>query len=567
MKRCVLILCLLLSLILSGCSQNGSAKGTSNNDTLVGSDPSISLPTDGAAYSVTLTDEDKQTEVEGNVVTITLNGSQASIDGKGAAVEDGILRITEEGTYILSGSFSGQVCIDAGKKDIIHLILNGVSLKCDHGAAIYGVQSKKIILTLASGTENTVSDASVYTYESADEDEPNAAIFSHDDLTFNGTGTLILSGNYEDGIRTKDSLCILSGTYQITTKKDAIQGKDSVYITGGTFLIDSGNDAIKASNDKETDKGFVIIDGGDYTITCKDDAFHAETAMIINDGRILINDCYEGIEGLTVTITGGSIRLNARDDGINAAGGSDGTDNFFHGGRMGGNPDANIYITGGTILIFADGDGIDSNGSFYMTGGEVYVEGPQSSGDGALDYEYEAVITGGSILAIGASGMAENFTDSSTQCSLLVNLSAWQSENTTITLSDNGKEIFSYTPQRGYNSVVLSLPELTVGSTYTLICGDTETQITFSSIIYSEGGFGGFPGGGGGFPGGGFPGGGGGFNGGGGPNGNGGPKGPGGSDDDRRDSRGDFGGDGDMPEMPEGGFGGDIPTPPAGGPL
>lgn len=422
--------------------------------------------------------------LEGDTVS-TSDGS--SLPG-GVTFSDGILTIRSAGDYVLSGSLNGQVLVDASSNDTVHLFLNGVSIQCSDSAAIYGSQSDRIIISLIEGTINTLSDGSSYTYASADETEPNAALFSKDDLIFNGDGTLIITGNYADGIRSKDDLSVYSGTYEITAVSDALQGKDSLEIYSGSYTLTAGKDAVKASNDTESDKGYLNIYGGSFYVTAGDDAFHAETSLMIEDGIIEIADSYEGLEGLTVTINGGDIRLYAADDGINAAGGSDSNESFFGGGQMGGNSSASITINGGSIYVNAEGDGIDSNGTITVNGGTLYVDGPTNSGNGALDNELGAVVNGGMIVAVGASGMATGFDSSSSQASILYNLSQWMEAGSAIVLTDSsGQELLSYTPEKSYSSVVLSCAGLVSGETYTLSCGGEAYPIELSGTVYTNG--------------------------------------------------------------------------------
>lgn len=504
MKNKAIFFTTLLSLCLfTGCGQMQTPSDADTQD--AGFAPVDSLLSDATSESTLfntddyVTEEDYISTYDDSATLITANGNTAQITGDGAICTENLITIKESGTYVLSGTFTGQLLVDANSDSLVHLVLNGTTIQCDTNAAIAELQSRKIILTLADNTENVVQDAASYVYDNAEETEPNAAIFSKDDLTINGNGSLLVTANYEDGIRSKDNLRILSGNITINAVKDAIQGKDSVYIGDGSFTIDAGNDAVKASNDTDTQKGYVCIAGGSFTIACGDDAFHAETDMLIRDGTINISECYEGIEGMTVTINGGTISLTASDDGINAAGGSDENESFFGGGMFDGNQNASVTINGGTLFIQADGDGIDSNGYVTINGGEIAIDGPQNSGNGALDYSLDAGIYGGTIIATGASGMAMNFNDSSGQCSILYTLPEWADDGTAITLSANDTVLFTHTPQRGFNSILLSLPELVEGNTYTLTCGNTTEEITLSSTLYSnshgQGGFGGFGGG------------------------------------------------------------------------
>jgi hypothetical protein len=162
--------------------------------------------------------------------------------------------------------------------------------------------------------------------------------------------------------------------------------------------------------------------------------------------------------------------------------------------------EANINITGGIININAEGDGVDSNGYFTMSGGELYVTGPSNSGNGALDYGIDATITGGIVVAAGQSGMAVNFGSDSTQGSILVNTSSQNEAGTKIVLTgSDGNKLLEWTMEKSYNSVVISCPEIVDGGTYTVSMGDNTTEVTMDGLIYGSGfgmGQGGFGGGG-----------------------------------------------------------------------
>ena len=224
--------------------------------------------------------------------------------------------------------------------------------------------------------------------------------------------------------------------------------------------------------------------------------YHADSATTITDGSINISQSYEGIEGLSIDITGGNISLVASDDGINAAGGNDSSG---FGGRGGdgfaATEGAYINISGGTVYINASGDGIDSNGSLTVTGGETYVSGPTSGGDSALDYNGDAAINGGIFIATGSSGMAQNFGSSSEQGVIMVTTGSG-STGSTITLTDSsGNELLSWQADKEFTSVIVSCPEITEGSTYTLTVDDNTTEITMDSLVYGSASMGGGRGG------------------------------------------------------------------------
>ena len=201
----------------------------------------------------------------------------------------------------------------------MRLVLDGFAVSCSDTSPIYGLQCKKLILTLAEGTENQVSDGSSYVFENPDDDEPDAAIFCKGDLTVNGSGSLTVNGNYSDGIRSKEDLKIISGQIQVTAVKDGLKGKDSLTVKDGQIQITSGEDGLKANNDSDPDKGYLIIDGGQIQISAGDDGIHSETWLTIHDGTITVEESNEGIEGMKIDINGGSISVSSEDDGINAA--------------------------------------------------------------------------------------------------------------------------------------------------------------------------------------------------------------------------------------------------------
>ena len=175
---------------------------------------------------------------EGRATMIKCNGASSEISGDGIQADGNILKITQAGTYVFSGTMmDGQIQVDAGKEDVVHIVLNGLAASSGTGSVIYGVQSKKIVITLENGTASTLSDASAYVYEDDSEDEPNACIFSKDDISINGKGTLEVTGNYEDGIRSKDNLKVINGTLNITAQQHGLKGKDSVTVKDGELTI------------------------------------------------------------------------------------------------------------------------------------------------------------------------------------------------------------------------------------------------------------------------------------------------------------------------------------------
>lgn len=432
---------------------------------------------------------------ESEAVKITLSGKTAACNSSNVQIEDGVVTIKAAGVYVLSGTFTdGTIVVDAGDDDKVQLVLDGVSITAVDYAAIYAKNADKVFVTLAEGAENSLTVSGDYVQ--TDDNNVDAVIFAKCDLTLNGTGSLTVKDNMGHGIVSKDDLVVTGGTYTIYSQDHCLNGKDSVRIADGTFNLSCDEDGIHAGNDDQQD-GYVYIEGGDINISVGDDALHAEGLLIITGGDIDVSKSCEGVEGYKILVTGGDIDVVSSDDGFNAAGGSSGSgynhDGFGGGPGMGGvymdaDSDAYIFITGGTININADGDGIDSNGCIRITGGSVYVLGPSDNGNGAMDYGICAAITGGEIVAVGGSGMAQGFGDESTQCSALVNFDEWIDAGETITLTDSdGKEVLSYKADKKFNSVVISTSDMKQGDNYTLTVGDQSSTFTLDDITYSEG--------------------------------------------------------------------------------
>lgn len=574
----------LLACSISGCSFDSFSKTTTET-----SSESSSSAT-GITYldaDDMFTDRDKEVGYDEDTATaITLSDDASSCDSSSVTISNNTITITDEGTYLLTGSLSdGQVIVDADDKKV-QLVLDSVNINCDTSAALYVKAADKVFVTLASDSENSLSNTSDFV--AIDDNNIDAVIFSKDDLTLNGSGTLTVTAKYGHGIVSKDDLVITSGTYQITAAKHALSGKDSVRIADGVLTLDAGTDGIHSENTDDDAKGFIYIANGDISITADSDGFdaeetlqvdggnievaagddglHADGDLIITDGTINVTKSYEGLEGMTVTVEDGDISVVSSDDGINAAGdgtseessqsgtppekpdGSDSTEdrpeppNGFdkndnssansnsdsnsnsnsdskpadlpdgnagsgdgNGGPGGGNgapgggnggPDGSnggpgggmeeatdynlIQISGGKIYINASGDGIDSNGNLTVTGGEIYVDGPTSGGDGALDCSGTSLISGGTVIAVGSSGMAENFDSSSAQGSMITTVSDSMITGD-ITLTDSkGNTIVSYSPSKEYSSVVISCADLKEGETYTLVAGDTSTSVSLN---------------------------------------------------------------------------------------
>lgn len=269
------------------------------------------------------------------------------------------------------------------------------------------------------------------------------------------------------------------------TSTKGIKAGGGMYLNGGTYQIDSADDSIHSNAN-------ITIADGTYTLATGDDGVHADDALTVNGGTITVTESYEGLEGLTVTINDGTIDITARDDGVNAAGGTDQSGFGTFGDHFKGMDSADdeteettdnemwMELNGGYIHILTGGDGVDSNGDLTINGGEIYIDGPSDNGNSAIDYgdRSSAYVNGGTLVAIGSSGMAEGMSDSSKQEVLMVKLGE-QMEAGDVELTDNeGNVIVSYTALKSYDCVIISTAEVESGATYTLTTSGTTTEVT-----------------------------------------------------------------------------------------
>lgn len=332
------------------------------------------------------TDWDSETSTK-----ISLSGSFAAVEGPGAAAEGGIVTISKAGDYVIEGELTnGQVVINVSKNDRVHLILNGASITNKTGAAIYSPSSDKVILTVAAGTENILTDGGDnYAYALADENEPNAAIFVKDDLTINGGGALTINAGFNNAIGTKDDLLILGGNYIINAANHGLRGNDSVGIINGSFAITAGGDAIQTNNTKDEGKGHIIIEGGAFAIKAQNDAIQADGTMEISGGAF------------NITTGGGSAGAPAREESRPGGGRQPNQAPTQISETAGENAASmkalkaakQMSITGGEFIIDAQDDGIHSDSNIFITGGEFLVK----TGDDGIHADNAVVISGGKI--------------------------------------------------------------------------------------------------------------------------------------------------------------------------
>ena len=287
--------------------------------------------------------------------------------------ENGV-EITKEGIYTLTGEINGQVVVNTTGN--VKIILKNVTIKSSNGPCILVKEASNVVIYLEDGSTNVLEDSTNY----SGFEEETATIYSHDDLIFEGNGTLKITANYQDAIASSDDLTIKSGTYVINSKDDAIRGKDSVHITGGNFEIVSSGDGIKSTNDTDSDKGNILIEGGTFNIEATLDGIQAYNKIVITDGVFTIKsgggstttskttswgrfennakstdtDSAKGIKaGTSIDISGGTFNLNDSDDSIHSNG--------------------VILISGGNFTIASSDDGIHADGMVNVKGGTFII--------------------------------------------------------------------------------------------------------------------------------------------------------------------------------------------------
>lgn len=271
-------------------------------------------------------------------------------------------------------------------------------------------------------------------------------------------------GNMQTNVETTDDGTSMKG----------IKATGSILISDGTFTVDSADDCIHSDIS-------VALQGGTFTLSSGDDAVHAEENLVVTAGKIDVLESYEGLEALCIDIEGGDIKLKATDDGLNAAGGNDGSgtsggrDGMFGGGRGGGpgqsSGNGSIVISGGNIYINASGDGIDANGTLEISGGYIRVVGPTHGDTSTLDCDRSATISAGTFIGTGAAtGMAQSFSDSSQG---VIALSVGnQAAGTKITIKDKGGNVLiEHSPELDFALVICSSPDIKKGETYSITIG------------------------------------------------------------------------------------------------
>lgn len=655
-KLLSIISILSLSVSFVGCSNSNTTSNQSGENI------------DNKEYSISLQSMKEVNVGEANT-KIDLS-EQIKINGNGALLEENKVTINSAGTYEITGDIDeGQIVIDAGDEDEVYIILNGVNITNSKTSPIYSKNCKNLIISLADNSENTLTDGSEYILEE-NTDEPNATIFSKNDLFITGNGSLNINANYNHAVHSKDELKIQSGNIVVNSKNDGIKGKDCVNITSGNITIVSGGDGIQSSSTEdgrgyvlieggnlniksggdgiqaesnllikessiidiatgegsenntssqaintqniptknnqtptglpkvETPNGQVppslpngesptgeappslpngevptgeappslpngeaptgetppslptgetkteevstqlpktqnlnttqaseteentisqkgikaglelVIDGGDITVDSYEDSIHSNNILSINDGQISlkagddgihsdkelnINDgniniekSYEGIEGETININGGKTNVASTDDAINATSGNN-TNTQTQSSQSDQNNQVKINMNNGYLYLdTTNGDGLDANGEIDMKDGTLIVSGPLGGGNGIIDYDRTFNITGGTFIATGNMEMLQKPDSTSSQNVININLQT-QEANTIFNIkSESGEDIITYSPNKQYQSIIVSTPEIKTNENYEINTGGSYEGDEYNGL-YSNG--------------------------------------------------------------------------------
>lgn len=683
-KSCVAAVILAMCLMTSGCGSQNYTTNNKNTDTTVTSsitaqDTNVTHADDADNYKTEITGEFSITSTDGSTVT----------------QNDSVYTITQAGEYTVTGLLSeGQIVVDADDNAEVTIVLNGTSITCSNGSPIYIKNADNVKIKSEENTYNCIVDARAEADDNSDDsssENGNAAIYAACDLKLVGKGALSVTGNYNNGIQSKDDISIKNVTIKVNAVNNAIKGNDEVAIESGEIIaisrkgdgiktsnsslstkgkqkgnviisggnidiyaacdgidaaygvdvsgdgnlniytdtysdyseavaadnsgsssnssgssnqnpgsssksssnatmmtytttantdnqnngsvgtppdmnntqnngnmgtppdmnnsssnsgsnpdmkgnfgggnraangmpgnnssgnsskksystkgikaeseinisgaainISSTDDGIHANSDSgvletgEDGKGIISISGGTITISTGDDGIHADKELNITDGYINVLTSYEGLEAITINISGGQSFVYATDDGINACTGD-------------GSSTPLINITGGYIDVTTgsgDTDGIDSNGNYTQSGGMVLVKGGSSSGQvsGSIDVDGNITITGGTCVALG--GICEtpvNSVNAYVFSSVSFNAGSYSVKDS------SGNEIVSFTLNNSYSNGWICTSALTTNTEYTLYCDGSSltnwTQSAGTMGASNAGGFGSNPGG------------------------------------------------------------------------
>lgn len=376
MKRKQIVPVVLSCIMLSGCGAMQQTAATATTPVTKEERTAETTPVAGTSSDST-----------GEAVAAPADSSVKTTAGSGSAVEtledNTDLTIQAGGTYVLQGSAkNATVIVDASDTDRVELVLDGVSITNDDFPCIYVKNADKVTVSSAAGSENTLSVTGAFRADGST--NTDAAIFSRDDLIFDGEGSMTIASS-DNGVTGKDDIVIAGGTLDIDCTSDALEVNNSIEIQDGHITIVTKKDGIHAEKSDDDTLGSILIAGGTLDITAADDAVHGTTTVRIDGGELKLEGA-EAIEGTVIEIGGGTIDIAASDDGINASAKSTAASPSF-------------TMNEGTLTIVmgaGDTDAIDSNGDLYINGGTIDI-----TAQSPFDYVGRGEMTGGTVTVNG----------------------------------------------------------------------------------------------------------------------------------------------------------------------
>ena len=473
-----------------------------------------------------------------NPVAKTENGVEVTVIGGHVTANH---QDTKNVCYIVSGATTnGSLTILGDKKYAVRL--NGVSITNPDSAALSLLSEKRAFVILDDGTTNTLTDGTGGTQK--------GALYCKGKLLFNGSGTLEVYGNYNNGIHSADYIVFRKGNniYAKSTANHGIKANDGIFINGGIINVETTAEAAKGINCES----HIIVNGGRTTVITTGNGTYdttdkeakgaagikADSTFTMNAGVVKLKSSGSGGKGLKAdcpsTINGGELYVITT--------GSQYSSNGDTASPKGIKVDDNLTINGGTIMVRTSGkngegieskailtindgtimvsayddainsagdlyikggsvtavgtqnDGIDSNGNMYISGGTLIAYGASGAEAGIdIDERHKLYITGGNIFGIG--GRIDGTLGSTSQG--IVSTTGSVQANSTVTISNGSTTLASFTmPPYTYNNgtIMVSAPNMKSGTSYTLSLGSTTQSVTASNSISSSMG-GGFPGG------------------------------------------------------------------------
>lgn len=405
MRKIIAFLCI-GCLLLSGC---GSESDDSQSTEVTQAPDTINdfAQTDTQMF----TDRDRNATYDTkNAIIVRLDGTTAASDSNSVTVDGSTVTLTKEATYLLSGTLQGLLVVDAGEKDKLQLVFQNANIQNSTGAALYIKNADKVFITLAEGTDNTLTGGD--SFIAIDDSNIDGALFSRQDLTVNGSGSLTVTSPAGHGIVCKDDLVLSGGNLTVTAASHGLDANDSIRMTDTTLSVTAGKDGLHAENSDDATKGFVYLHSGTLNITAEGDGISAGAYGQLEKGTVKIlagggsengtreNSGYYGQFGGGGFPGGGGGRPQRPGSGGNggntgssgsasplaATGTADSTESTSMKGIKAG---TSLLISGGSYTVDSADDAIHANENVTVNGGSFTLK----TGDDGVHAEEYLVVT------------------------------------------------------------------------------------------------------------------------------------------------------------------------------